>query len=382
MVDKLTIRPLYENDTFQMGQNSDLNACVGNNGFIDLYTYQCGYYKATRELINSTKIRWENDLLIYPIVYSARHTIELFLKYQLFKLKYINEKARGLEFEEKIIKTHNIDELWADFKNLTAIDARFKPYINNLEEFISDFCEVDNTGETFRYPFDHEGARHLTDLSCINIEIFERRFIKLYDIIEEIGYLTDFLVNEYAQGTVISGLSRQQIKDIALALPAKKDWVNAEFTTKKGEILKKYNISSNTFSKVLTLIQSHREFATFIGLEIPLSEINYADLKEFIALYENYHQDVKIGNYIEIKNYYTNLICQKLNANAIKSLSALFDIGYFQLYSEAYGRIIKEKANKDVLDIVFDELDRRIILDKIKIALQTLGQKTLLKVFE
>lgn len=376
-------KPFYENDTFKLGENIDFNACVGNNGFIDLYTYQCGYYKATMELINCTKIRWENDLLIYPIVYSARHTIELFLKYQLFNLKYINKKAQGVEFELKIIKTHKINELWDEFKNLTAIDARYQPYIDNLEEYISDFREVDNTGETFRYPFDHEDIRHLTDLSCINIKIFEMRFIKLYEIVDGIGYLTDYLVNEYEQGTVIKGLSRQQINEIALALPARKDWINAEFRTKKGEILKEYNISSNTFSKVLRLIQSHREFATFIGLELPITEINSADLKEFIALYDKYHQDVKKGDFVEVINHYTNLICKKINADAIKSLSALFDIGYFQLYSESYDRIIKEKANKDIFGIVFDHLlDSRNILEKIKMALKMLGQKTLLKVFE
>ncbi len=367
-----------------MGENYHLNACVGNNGFVDLYTYQHGYYEATIQLINSVKRLFsETDSLIYPIVYSDRHTIELFLKNQLFKLKYINNKARGVEFESKIITTHKIDELWDEFKNLTAIDIRYKPYLNNLEEYISDFCEVDNTGETFRYPFDHEEVRHLTDLSCINIGIFEARFIKLYEIVDELGYLTDFLIDEYEQGTIVKGLSRQQIKEIALELPVRKDWANHEFTTKKAEILKKYNISSNIFSKVLKLIQYHYKFATYIGIEIPLREISPAELKEFIALYYKYHQDLKKGDYIEVKNYYTDIICDKLNADAIKSLSALYDIGFFNLYPETYERIIKEKANKDVFDIAYDDLlDQVIIVKKIKVALEILGQKTLLKVFE
>ncbi len=51
-------------------------------------------------------------------------------------------------------------------------------------------------------------------------------------------------------------------------------------------------------------------------------------LKEFIALYGKYHQDVKKGDFVEVINHYTNIICKKINADAIKSLSALFDIGY------------------------------------------------------
>lgn len=378
------IRARFGNETFKTGKNFDFNACVGNNGFIDLYTYQCGYYEATSELIKSIKKSPANiDLLIYPIVYSARHTIELFLKNQLFKLKYINSKVKGRKVESKIKRIHFINELWEEYKNLTTVDKRYEPHINDLAEYIFDFIDVDNTGETFRYPYDHDNTRHLSDLTCINIEIFESRFKKLYELIDDIGHLTDFLIDEYEEGTVIKGLSRQQIKEIALKLPEKKEWENIEFITKKKEILNEYDISSNTFSKVLSFIQTHKEFSSHIGLEIPLSEITPDELKEYITLYYKYHQDVKKGDHIETKNDYTNIICKKLTPRTIQSLSALFDIGYFHLYPEAYERILKEKADKDVYDIVFDELlDRWIILEKIKKALTVLGQKTLLEAIE
>ncbi|MCP4988634.1 MAG: hypothetical protein GY928_22075 [Colwellia sp.] len=58
--------PVYENETFRFGGNCDFNACVGNNGTVDLHTYQCGYYEATVELINSAKKRTSSiDILIY-----------------------------------------------------------------------------------------------------------------------------------------------------------------------------------------------------------------------------------------------------------------------------------------------------------------------------
>ena len=50
---KLTRRPVYENDTFKMGEKSDLNACVGNNGFIDLYTY---HYSKNNSGLTSCRI--------------------------------------------------------------------------------------------------------------------------------------------------------------------------------------------------------------------------------------------------------------------------------------------------------------------------------------
>ena len=143
----MTRRPIFENQTFKLGKNFHFNACVGNNGYIDLYTYQLGYYEATIALINSAKKSvFKIDLLIYPIVYSARHTIELFIKNQLFKLKYINSKAQGVAFESRIINIHLIDKLWTEFKSLSAVDVRYKPFVNDLDEYISDFFEVDNTG--------------------------------------------------------------------------------------------------------------------------------------------------------------------------------------------------------------------------------------------
>ena len=182
---------------------------------------------------------------------------------------------------------------------------------------------------------------------------------------------------------MISGLSRQQIKDIAVELPAKKDWANPDFKTKKQKILQKNNISSNSFSKVLSLIQTHKEFASYIGIEIQLSEISINDLQEYITLYSRYQEDVENGDYFELKNHFTNVICKKLSKKVICSLSALFDIGYFHLYPETYDKIIKEKSGQNTFDIVFDDLlDRGIVLEKIQIALKVLGQNTLLKAFE
>ncbi len=378
-------KKIIQNDTFQMGfDNPALNACVGNNGFIDLYTYQCGYYEATLALINKVKISMGGiDQLIYPIAYSARHTIEIFLKNQLYKLKYISAKATGNEFESKLINTHSINDLWTDFLSLTSLDDRYKKYTDKLHDYILDFVKIDDTGETFRYPFDHEDDRHLTELYCINITIFETRFNELYEIIDDIGYLTDFLVSEYSVGTVIMGLSRDQIKKIALSIPNKENWGNEEFVVRKKELLEKYLISSNTFSKVLNLIQGHYEFSSFIGIEIKLEHISCDELKKYIKYYNQFHNEIGNGNYIEIKENIISLICDEISPDAIKSLSALFDIEYFHYFPESYIEIFKEKTKLDINDILFSELlDRRIVLDKIKLSLERLGQKTLLQEFE
>ena len=378
-------RPIYQNSTFGLGKNFDLNACVGYNGFPNIHTYQFGYYQAVITLIESVKKSSYNiDALVYPIVFSARHAIELFLKLQVYRLRDINKEVNGKQFESRLESIHSIKELWNEFKELTKIDKRYEPYIEKLEDYIIDFYEVDDTGQTFRYPFDTEDVRHLTDLGCINIEIFGTRFNEMYKIIEELVQLTSLLRYEYKEGTFIKGLSREQIREIAIQLPQRNNWDSDEFSTIKKTILKNFSISSRTFSKVLNLIQKHMDFASYIGIEIPLKDLEHDALRKFIDLFNKYRNKFKTDNFVDVINDFSNVVCKKLSAKNIQALATLFDIAYFDLYPEAYERILKEKRARDVFDIVFNDINvkRGIVLEKIQIALSWLGQKTLLKAFD
>lgn len=378
-------RAIYQNPTFRLGRKFDLNACVGYNGFPNIHTYQFGYYKAAITLIESVKKSSYNaDALVYPIVFSARHAIELFLKKQLYSLRDINKEAEGKQFESKLESIHSIKELWDEFKELTKIDTRYEPYIKDLEDYIVDFYEVDDTGQTFRYPFDTEETRHLTDLGCINIEVFGDRFNEMYKIVEELVQLTGLLRYEYKEGTFIKDLSREQIREIAMQLPQRDNWDSDEFSTIKEEILENFSISSRTFSKALNLIQKHMEFASYIGMEIPLEELEHDALKKFIDLFKEYRKKFKTDDFVDVINNFPNAVCSQLSVKNIHALAALFDIAYFDLYPEAYERILEEKRERDVFDLVFDDISvrRGIILERVQMALSWLGQKTLLKAFD
>ncbi len=112
-------------------------------------------------------------------------------------MRDINKEVKGKQFESKLESIHSIKELWDEFKELTKIDTRYEPYIKDLEDYIVDFYEVDDNGQTFRYPFDTEETRHLTKLGCINIEVFGDRFNEMHKIVEELVQLTDLLSYEY-----------------------------------------------------------------------------------------------------------------------------------------------------------------------------------------
>ena len=93
------------------------NACVGNNGWISINTYISGYQAATLVMLESAlesistrknvpdnAEMWNIDTAIYPILFSARHYVELYLKQKIYAINYFKLKEK---IEEKLIRTHD-----------------------------------------------------------------------------------------------------------------------------------------------------------------------------------------------------------------------------------------------------------------------------------
>jgi hypothetical protein len=197
--------PTYFNKTFNIGE-THFNACVGNNGVQDHETYGLGYHEATLKMIEACKNHSVTlDAIIYPIVFCARHRIELFLKDSLLKFNEIRANAKC---DEKLLQsTHDLEKLWGLFKEVASnTDRRFYSFVDNAEDYILDFSEIDITGETFRYPYDKYKTIHMEETPIINILIFEKRYVELSKMINEFEFLVNHLIYEYAQNTYTSEL--------------------------------------------------------------------------------------------------------------------------------------------------------------------------------
>ena len=79
-------------------------ACVGINGGTDNFGIREGYKRSVNVLINAVKNGEIEDALIYPIVYNARHCIELSLKIIIESIMHIysikNSKFKDVRFDE------------------------------------------------------------------------------------------------------------------------------------------------------------------------------------------------------------------------------------------------------------------------------------------
>ena len=212
---------------------------MGSNGFQDLSRYADGYAKATTALLEKVVESYKTATLeynpyftIYPVMFCARHAVELYLKAATVRLPDIRCSA-SID-EAKMAKTHDIQEIWNHFKtNAGGVDRRYLPIIEELEKYIDAFAAIDPTGQTFRYPYDNEGDLSLGSTRQLSIPRIQQSLSELLDIFNKLDALGKELIQEYKLGTYTKNLSRSDLQRIATMLPPRHGWDSEEFLPRK-----------------------------------------------------------------------------------------------------------------------------------------------------
>ena len=106
------------------------------------------------------------DILVYPIVATYRHGIELSLKYLRPLFAAICDETPSFE------PTHRLMDNWRFLRNYLEKLGDSIHMLDSVEAKLEDFVNVDPSGQVFRYPSDRDGRLHLQDLSLINIAVF------------------------------------------------------------------------------------------------------------------------------------------------------------------------------------------------------------------
>lgn len=177
-------KPFKTNDLFKGGKNTDLNACVGNNGGpYDEMDYGDGFFQGGQIIVDGAKDRkGPVDILVYPATFAFRHGIELYLKFLLKALIRYNRSDR------RYGKNHSIQAYWneilAEVEHLQPEELDRSP-IDEVTAIIRDFVEIDPTGQVFRYPEDIRGHAHLSELALINVEVLGDAMRRLHSILSD-----------------------------------------------------------------------------------------------------------------------------------------------------------------------------------------------------
>lgn len=377
------------NSTFDTDEDFRFNACVGNNGWVDHSTYSDGFDEAVAALYQAILSGGTADTLIYPIVFCARHRIELFIKSQLRRVGHIRKNISIPD--EKIIKTHDLAILWSLLENLTQqCDSRYAELLKPCEPVVMDFFEMDPKGETFRYPYSQDGVKHLTDQSIIGLHRFTAAYTNLTDLMRKIEILSDQLYLEYSTNTYTKSLSRNDLENLAKKLPPRSTWADSKdiLDTIKTKFITHHNISSRQYSEALKIIQSHREFSDHIGIDNsiqhcdPKKLIKLFQLREKLSLHSKSFQDSTTQEYNEANKQYMLFLSSQLSNEELATIMTLNELGSsFGCYSEHYDLMyadhISDIQNHKLSQVTYIR-SKSAIKDRIYSALKTLRQEKIL----
>ena len=357
---------------FEFHEEDGIIACVGDNGGTTDDDIRNGFKRTVEILIKSLKVSQEvEDLLVYPIVYNARHSIELSLKivikmlWELERKKKISHSVEFIAERKKKLHTHNIEELYKMACENKNIDRRIPAYFENIEDMIR-FYYFDEEGDAFKYELNKENQPHMikNKISHISIVLLETEFKEVMEKFDELIYFLRNCMDEYSLGTFTKNLSRTDIWDISKRLPDYEEWRTEKFR----EIKQEYHLGSKEFSEAVNLIKKNRFFSENIGCEKIFGTITQEELKEYASLVKYYFEKNKFkeGNVTEwykldgvqqnaeiLKKYLSNSSMETLN-----TLLCFYDMSNSSLAVEKL---------EDVYEyIVGSSFDEMYIIRKLK----------------
>ena len=361
---------------FEFHEEDAIIACVGENGGTTDEDIRNGFKRTVELLTESLKDGQEvEDLLVYPIVYNARHSIELSLKI-VIKMLWEIEGKKGIKYSDEIIAerkkkihTHNIEELYKMACENKNIDRRIPAYFENIEDMIR-FYYFDEEGDAFKYELNKENQPHMikNKISHISIVLLETEFKEVMEKFDELICFLRNCMDEYSLGTFTKNLSRTDIWDISKRLPDYEEWRTEKFREIKEEIKQDYHLGSKEFSEAVNLIKKNRFFSENIGCEKIFGTITQEELKEYASLVKYYFEKNKFkeGNVTEwykldgvqqnaeiLKKYLSNSSMETLN-----TLLCFYDMSNSSLAVEKL---------EDVYEyIVGSSFDEMYIIRKLK----------------
>ena len=141
--------------------------------------YSSKYFRAAKLLYEAAKS--DSSLLdevTYPIMYLARHSIELTLKSLVYKLG-----------NKKICKGHDLINLWHELDCLYIGDKHNERYAV-AKQLIQELGNYDIQSDTFRYHL-HKDKSRTAKSDFIKIELFYSTYLKLFNFLEGLEYEID-----------------------------------------------------------------------------------------------------------------------------------------------------------------------------------------------
>lgn len=378
---------------FHLPGNSEWNALIGRQG--DEENYVDGYIQAAIELATAVlekKMYEKRDTLVLPILYNARHSVELSLKFAIHQL---NEMG-VTNFHEM---HHNITTYWEHLNGTELGDETLREHVAALKPYVDSLSQIDDDGQELRYAENREGQKSLKDRALANIAVIWKSLEDLNKVMSGMKYRLFDLADERRTGSFTSRCSRRDLFEIARMLPQKDQWSTPLFDETKADVMKRFGIPSNrTFSEAVNVIKDNREMGVIIGLERNLIHLTDEHAMFVVDQWSKCHpprtggDDLGISVFdldvaemqerLRIENQVNEAICATLTPDEIADVEAIFYIGRDRIFCEYYEQRLastqKEHRLNGELAVEVDHLmEKTNFLDCLAAGITKLGRPNL-----
>lgn len=254
---------------FGTGQDANWNACTGEQS--DAENYVDGYLEAATELVTAIfekELYSRRDTLVFPILFTARHSIELMLKYVIGDLR-----SCGV-IEGAHAKNHDIRGHFDFLCDKKVGDEAIRSLLVELEPYVISLARIDEDGQELRYSETREGDQSLATQNIVSLELVRDSLGRLSDLWGRLKSRVHVLQHERGGGFFTAECSRKDLVEIARFLPQRSEWGSAEFEAAKRTIRERFDLSSRKFQRAARLIQGHRQTNLLLGTETKLLHIS------------------------------------------------------------------------------------------------------------
>ncbi|MHC2754931.1 hypothetical protein ACVIWV_010446 [Bradyrhizobium diazoefficiens] len=392
--ERVTVDPF-----FTLPGDGTWNACIGRQG--DELHYLDGYIEAAWELADAVlqkNMLGKRDTLVLPILYNARHAVELLLKFVMNQLVRCGALAHGHQ------ANHDLQGHYDLLVSANIGDEKLREGLRLLEPFIASLTRIDEDGQELRYHLNRDGEISLKGESLANIAVIRASLKDLSSIVETLKNRTIDFVDERHGQAYTDRCSRTDLMAITAMLPPLAEWTTDAFTAAKADIKKRFGLGSRHFSEALNVIKANRQMRGMLGEETSLDSLIDAKAVRAIEEWRKLHPprdpteepavingaDITLKELLEdfrVRREVMSVLDSELTSDDVAELEALYYLGrddYLpELFDDTVARIkLKQAAEQDLREQIRHLADKTNLLMCLQTGARKAGRLALAKQLE
>ncbi len=380
---------------FEVLNDGDWNACIGKQG--DEINYVEGYLQAAQLLVDTLlekEMFGSRDTLAMPILFNARHGLELALKYVLRELG-----ALGMARTREGPVDHDLYAYWVHLSEQRIGDRACREQLAELRPFVESFMKQDIDGQELRYFENRDGKQSLGEQAVVNLPLIQAAVRELRDILDRLMKRVASLAQEHVSGTRTAECSRSDLIAIARIVGPKPSWTEDAFLDRKADAMAQFGLSSKSFSKALDAVKASRELKNLIEVESDLLHLSEAKIMEIVALWLDANPPKPantpprvvnpasisfddVMRYGEKMGALNSAVMKLLTVEEFADLQTIFYVGRDQRFGEEYARLLDttlaaHRHAKERYALFHHILSKKNFVDGLVAGLRRVGQPAL-----